>query len=101
MHIVLVNVRVKPEFVDAFKTATIENSRCSRIEHGIARFDVIQEAQDPTRFILIEVYRTEKDPALHKETPHYQAWKEMVAPMMAEQRTSCVYTNIAPSENDW
>jgi quinol monooxygenase YgiN len=101
MHIVLVYVHVKPDLINEFKEATIVNSISSRQEPGIARFDVIQELQDPARFVLVEVYRSDKDPARHKETAHYQTWKDTVAPMMAEPRTSCVYTNIAPDDHDW
>jgi quinol monooxygenase YgiN len=88
MFIVHVQVHVKPEFVDAFHAATIENARNSVQEPGIARFDVVQQLDDPTRFVLVEVYRTPEDPAKHKETAHYKKWAETVAPMMAEPRSS-------------
>ncbi len=86
MHIVLVHVHVKPESVEAFKTATLENAQNSLKEAGVARFDVLQKADDPTRFVLTEVYRTPEDPARHKETAHYQKWRDTVADMMAEPR---------------
>ncbi len=101
MHIVHVFVRVKPEYVEAFKAATIENARNSIQEPGIARFDVIQQADDPTRFVLVEVYRTPDDPAKHKETAHYNAWREKAEPMLAEPRTRLVYTNIFPDDSGW
>ena len=94
--VVHVQVRVKPEFVEAFKAATLENARNSVQEPGIARFDVVQQADDPTRFVLVEAYRTPEAPAQHKETAHYAAWRDAVAPMMAEPRTSVKYGNVTP-----
>jgi len=101
MLIVHVHVHVKPEFVKAFKEATLENARNSVQEPGIARFDVIQQQDDPTRFVLVEVYRTSQDPARHKETAHYQAWRDTVAEMMAEPRHSVKYANLFPDDEDW
>lgn len=101
MLIVQVHAHVKPEFVDAFKEATIENARNSVKEPGVARFDVIQQSDDPTRFVLVEVYRSAEAPAAHKETAHYQAWRDTVAGMMAEPRGSVKYANIFPGEEGW
>jgi len=101
MLIVHVFVHVKPEQVEAFKAATIENARNNVEEPGIARFDVIQQQSEPTRFVLIEVYRTSDDPAKHKETAHYQKWRDAVAEMMAEPRTSIKYTNVFPDDQAW
>ena len=101
MLIVQVYVHVKPESVDAFKAATVENARNSVEEPGVARFDVIQQIDDPTRFMLVEVYRTPEDPARHKETAHYQTWRDTVAPMMAEPRSSVKYANVFPGEEGW
>ena len=101
MLIVHVFAHVKPDQVDAFKAATIENARNSVQEPGIARFDVIQQQDDPTRFVLVEVYRTPDAPARHKETAHYATWRDTVAPMMAEPRTSIKYTNIFPADKGW
>lgn len=101
MYIVHVFVHVKPEFVNEFKQITLENARHSIQEPGIARFDVIQQADDPTRFVLVEVYRTADDPARHKETAHYNAWREKAEPMLAEPRTRIVYTNVFPDERGW
>ena len=101
MFIVHVYVQVKPEFVEAFKEATLENGRNSVQEAGIARFDVIQQLDDPTRFVLVEVYRTPEDPARHKETAHYQTWRDTVAEMMAEQRSSVKYGNVFPDDGGW
>lgn len=101
MFIVHVQVHVKPEFVDAFRQATTENARSSVQEPGIARFDVVQQLDDPNRFVLVEVYRTPADPARHKETAHYKKWAETVAPMMAEPRSSVKYANVYPDETGW
>lgn len=96
MLVVHVHVRVKPEYVQDFIAATVENARASVREPGIARFDFAQQQDDPTRFVLVEVYRTDDAPAKHKETAHYQKWRDTVAPMMAEPRTSVKYSNVTP-----
>jgi quinol monooxygenase YgiN len=101
MLIVQVQVHVKPQFVEAFKQASIENARNSVREPGIARFDVIQQADDPARFMLVEVYRTPAASAAHKETAHYAVWRDTVAGMMAEPRTSVRYSNVFPGEEGW
>lgn len=101
MFIVHVFVHVKPESVDAFKVATLENARNSVQEPGIARFDVVQQLDAPTHFVLVEVYRTDADPARHKETAHYKRWRETVADMMAEDRYSIKYHNVFPGEEGW
>ena len=101
MLIVLVHVNVKPEFVEEFKRVTIENARNSVKEAGIARFDVIQQTDDPTKFILVEVYKTAEAPAAHKETSHYERWRDTVAEMMAEPRQGIKYSNIFPEDVDW
>jgi (4S)-4-hydroxy-5-phosphonooxypentane-2,3-dione isomerase len=101
MLIVHVHVHVKPECVDAFKQATAVNARASLQEPGIARFDAMQQMEDPTRFVLVEAYRTPGDPARHKETAHYAAWRDAVAPMMAEARTSVKYANVFPPDGAW
>ncbi|MGA2139377.1 MAG: putative quinol monooxygenase [Verrucomicrobiia bacterium] len=94
MLIVHVHVRVKPECVEVFRRICVENARNSVKEPGVARFDVVQQADDPTRFVLVEVYRTTDAPAKHKETPHYATWRDAVAPMMAEPRTSVKYSDV-------
>ena len=91
MLIVHVFVHVKSDFLDAFTAATLENARQSVEEPGVVRFDVIQQADDPTRFVLVEIYRTAADPARHKETAHYLTWRDAVEPMMAEPRRSVKY----------
>ncbi len=94
MVIVHVHVHVKPEFVDAFREASLENARQSNQEPGIARFDVIQQVGDATRFVLIEVYRSPEAAAAHKETAHYQRWRDAAAEMMAEPRSSVKYEPV-------
>jgi autoinducer 2-degrading protein len=101
MFIVHVFAHIKPECIESFQTATLENARSSVQEPGIARFDVLQQQNDLTRFVLVEVYRTKDDPARHKETAHYQKWRDTVADMMAEPRTSIKYANIFPDEKGW
>lgn len=94
MLVVHVHVHVTPESVDAFREATLANARASLREPGVLRFDVLEQAEDPRRFVLVEVYRTAADPARHKETPHYATWRDAVAGMMAEPRTS---VKLAPA----
>ncbi len=101
MLIVHVHIHVKSESVDLFKQATVLNSRLSKKEAGIARFDFIQQADDPTRFVLVEVYRSEAAIAAHKQTEHYQTWRDTVAPMMAEPRSSVKFTNVFPGDEGW
>lgn len=101
MLVVHVHVHVKPEAVAAFVEATRKNSAASLLEPGIARFDVIQQLDDPTRFVLVEVYRTPEAPAAHKETAHYATWRDTVAPMMAEPRSSAKFTNVFPDDAGW
>jgi quinol monooxygenase YgiN len=101
MLIVHVHVHVKPEFLESFVQATVENARNSVQEPGIARFDVIQQQEDPHHFILVEVYRTVEDTARHKETAHYARWRDAVVEMMAEPRSSVKFTNIFPGESGW
>ena len=101
MLIVLVHVHLKPEFVEAFRTASLENARNSIQEPGIARFDVLQDNENPNHFILNEVYRTEDAPAAHKETGHYKLWRETVEDMMAEPRQAVKLTNLFPEDSEW
>jgi len=101
MHIVHVFVLVKPGCEEAFKEATRENARNSLQEAGIARFDVLQHKDDPTRFVLVEVYRTPEDPARHKQTAHYATWRDTVANMMAEPRTAITFDNVFPGDEGW
>jgi quinol monooxygenase YgiN len=101
MQIVHVHVHVKPEHIEAFRAATMENARQSVREPGVVRFDVIQREDDPTRFVLVEIYRTPEAPAAHKATVHYAAWRDAVAPMMAEPRTSQRYVAVFPETAGW
>jgi len=101
MLIVHVHVHVKADQVQAFRAASIENAKESVREPGVARFDVLQQQDDPTRFILAEVYRSASDPAQHKETTHYQKWRDTVESMMAEPRFSVKYANVFPDSDGW
>jgi quinol monooxygenase YgiN len=101
MLIVHVRAHVKPEAVEAFREATLENASASLREPGVVRFDVIQEVDDPTQFVLVEVYRDEEAPLRHKETAHYARWRDAVASLMAEPRTSKKYSAVFPDEPRW
>ena len=101
MHILHVHVHVKPEHLDGFQTATVENASHSVKEPGCARFDVVQQQDDETRFVLNEVYRTSGAAAAHKETAHYAKWRDTVAEMMAEPRQSVKYGEVFPEAQDW
>lgn len=96
--VVVVACHVKAEHVAAFREATLANARASVREPGIARFDVLEDRDDPTRFVLVEIYRTAEAPAAHKETAHYQRWRDTVAEMMAEPRVSTKYVNVYPDD---
>lgn len=101
MHIVLVHIHVQPVFREAFIQATLENARNSIQEEGIARFDFLQNKEDPNRFTLVEVYYTEADQEKHRQTAHYLRWRDTVAEMMAEPRQGVRYINLFPEEGAW
>jgi (4S)-4-hydroxy-5-phosphonooxypentane-2,3-dione isomerase len=101
MIISLVHIHIKPDTIDAFIEATNENARYSRLEPGIARFDFLQQADDSTRFVLIEVFRTEEAPLKHRETAHYLKWRDTVTDMMAEPRVGIKHINISPDDSAW
>ena len=101
MIVVHVFVHVKPGCVDEFRRATVENARHSVQEPGMARFDVLQQADDPARFVLVEVYRSPEAPARHKATAHYQAWAAVAVDMLVEPRTRATYANIYPADEGW
>jgi (4S)-4-hydroxy-5-phosphonooxypentane-2,3-dione isomerase len=101
MLVVHVHVQIKPEHIEAFKQATLANARASRKEPGVARFDVVQQQDDPTRFVFVEVYRDAAAAAAHKETAHYPVWRDAVAPMMAEPRFSLKFNNVFPEDKEW
>lgn len=101
MLLVLVHVQVKPECVEAFKVASEDNALNSNLEPGIAQFSVIQQADDPCRFVLIEAYFNAEATARHKETAHYARWRDAVAPLMAAPRTSVKYETLCPTPENW
>ena len=96
MLVVHVHVHVKPDAIEGFKRASVANASESVKEPGIARFDLLQQQDDPTRFVLIEAYRTLEATAAHKETKHYQLWRDTVAPMMADPRSSVKFNAVTP-----
>ena len=101
MLIALVSIHVKPDAVDAFKAASIDNATNSHLEPGVVRFDVTQQLDDPTRFVLIEVFRDEAAQIAHRETAHYERWRDAVADMMASQRSVVRLANVFPSDETW
>jgi (4S)-4-hydroxy-5-phosphonooxypentane-2,3-dione isomerase len=101
MHILLVHVHVKPEAVETFTAATFENARSSIQEPGVIRFDFLQQAEDPTHFTLVEVYKTPADHGLHRETSHYLAWRDKVTDLMADPRVGIKYINLFPDDAGW
>src|ERR1700735_2226548 len=101
MLIVHVHIHVRPESVQAFREATIENAQNSIQEPGIARFDVVQQTDDLTRFVLVEVYRDEAATEAHRETKHYAKWRDTVASMMSEPRTREKFSNLFPEDKGW
>jgi (4S)-4-hydroxy-5-phosphonooxypentane-2,3-dione isomerase len=101
MFIVHVFIKVKPDKIDSFIASTIENARNSKLEPGIARFDFIQQSDDNTKFVLVEVYRTPEEAKKHKDTPHYIKWRDAVEDMMIEPRSSIKYQNIFPLNAGW
>jgi (4S)-4-hydroxy-5-phosphonooxypentane-2,3-dione isomerase len=101
MYIVHVYVEVKPEQIEAFKQATLENVQESLKEPGFSRFDILQDKFDPARFLLVEVYRTKEAAARHKDTRHYQFWRDAVMGMMAAPRAKQIYENVYPDDEGW
>ena len=101
MFVVHVHVQVTPESVEQFRQATVENARHSVKEPGVARFDVLQQTDDPTRLVLVEVYRTPADADSHKQTAHYLTWRDAVAGMMAQPRVSVKHANVFPDDQGW
>jgi quinol monooxygenase YgiN len=101
MFIVCVHAHVKAESVAEFRQATVENARSSVQEPGILRFDVVEQQDDATRFVLMEAYRTPEAAAAHKETAHYAKWRDVVASMMAEPRHSVKYNAVFPDPESW
>ncbi len=101
MLVVHVHVHVTPEAVETFKQATLANARASLKEPGVVRFDVVQQVDEPTRFVLVEVYRDTAAATAHKETAHYPVWRDAVASMMAEPRQSVKFNNVFPDDANW
>lgn len=99
--VVHVDVHVKSGDVEAFRIATLANASASRREPGVVRFDVVQDLEDETRFVLVEVYRDAAAAAAHKETAHYAAWRDAVAPLMAAPRSSRKLRNVSPDAAEW
>jgi quinol monooxygenase YgiN len=101
MLIVQVHVQVLPDMVEAFREATLRNAQESLREPGVARFDVLQQMDESSHFLLTEVYRSEAGPAAHKQTAHYREWQKVVESMMAEPRSSLKYNNVFPGDSGW
>ena len=101
MLVVHVHIKVKPELIDAFKEVTLANARESVKEPGIARFDVVQQSDDATKFVLVEVYRSVQATTAHKATAHYAAWRDAMESLMAEPRFSVKYANVFPDADGW
>ena len=101
MLVVHVHIKVKPELIDVFKEVTLANARESLKEPGIARFDVAQQSDDPTKFVLVEVYRSVEATTAHKATAHYAAWRDKMESLMAEPRFSVKYSNVFPDDAAW
>ena len=99
-NLIVVHVRahVVPDAIDAFRTACVENATESVKEHGVARFDILQQVDDPTQFMLVEIYRSPDAPTAHKDSAHYRKWRDVVAPMMAAPRTSTKFVNVFPDD---
>ena len=101
MHILLVHIHVKSEFRAPFIQATLNNAKNSVLEPGVIRFDMLQQAEDPDRFTLVEVYKTPEDHSRHRETQHYLTWRDTVTDWMADQRIGIKYTNVFPDDSGW
>ena len=99
--VVHVQIQVKPEHIEAFRSATLANARESVKEPGVARFDVVQDREDATRFVLVEVFHSEDAPAAHRETAHYKAWKAAVEPLLAGERTRRSFDAVFPDPAGW
>jgi autoinducer 2-degrading protein len=101
MLVAIINAHVKDDNIDQFRNATLDNAGHSIKEPGVIRFDVYQQTDDPSRFTLVEIYKTPDDPARHRETAHYLRWRDTVADMMAEPRTRNTYSVVFPPEDAW
>lgn len=101
MHIVLVEITVKPEYLTEFKTAILDNAQHSILEEGILRFDVLQQKDNPEKFVLVEIYKDQSDHLAHRETEHYLRWRDAVADMLTEPRIGRIYENVYPEDGVW
>lgn len=101
MFIIHVHVHVKPEFINQFIEATLDNARNSVQEPGVARFDVVQQSEDATRFVLLEAYRNPAALDQHRTTAHFARWRDAVGEMMAEERTRVQFSNVFPGDEAW
>ena len=101
MLVVHVSVVVKDDCIEAFTEATKQNAASSLGEPGVARFDVLQSLDDPTNFLLVEVYKTDDAPTAHKATAHYKQWRDSVADMMAVPRSSVKFSVVFPEPERW
>lgn len=99
--VVHVHARVKPGGEEAFRAASLANAEASRREPGVVRFDLLCDREDPTRFLLVEIYRDSAAAAAHKETAHYAAWRDAVSDLMAEPRRSARFVNLSPADAGW
>ena len=99
--VVHVDIAVVPDQLQGFLDATEENAMASRKEPGVVRFDVLSDRDDPTHVVLVEIYRDEAAAAAHKDTGHYQRWRDIVAQMMARPREATRYVNTSPEDSDW
>jgi autoinducer 2-degrading protein len=99
--VVHVDIAVVPDQLQGFLDATEENAMASRKEPGVVRFDVLSDRDDPTHVVLVEIYRDEAAAATHKDTGHYQRWRDIVAQMMARPREANRYVNTSPEDSDW
>jgi (4S)-4-hydroxy-5-phosphonooxypentane-2,3-dione isomerase len=94
-----VHVWVKPESVEDFKKASIENHENSIKESGNFRFDILQDQSDLHKFVLYEAYESHEASTAHKQTAHYLKWRETVADMMAKPREGIAHNILAPLSN--
>jgi len=101
MVVQLVHIKVKPEAIEAFKTATLDNTRNSRLEAGIVQFALTQQQDDPTKFVIIEAFRDEAAIEAHRQAPHYLRWRDAVTDMMAETRYAIKAQSVDPDDKDW
>jgi (4S)-4-hydroxy-5-phosphonooxypentane-2,3-dione isomerase len=101
MLVAIINVHVKSDFIEGFKTASLDNASNSVKEPGVIRFDVYQQSDDPSRYTLVEIYKTDEDVTRHRETTHYVRWRDTVTAMMVEPRTRTTHRIVYPVESEW